>query len=159
MWYLLCCKGQQDRKVCNFLGARHITYFCPEIPKKTPKGEVQELMFPGYVFVDLNDKEGVYHEVKFTPGVWGFLKCGDDPVTIAGSLITSIKKQAEDINKLSGTGYFKEGETVAVIEGAFQGYEAVFQYKTGPQRVNVLLELCNRQVSVKINPVFLEKHI
>jgi len=108
------------------------------------KRTLEKRYFPGYVLMKAELTDDVYHLVKDTPKVTGFLGAegGKKPLPVPQLEIDRILGTADEpaAERPKPTIIFEMGEQVRVNEGAFQGFEGSveeFDGDTGRLKVNV----------------------
>lgn len=108
------------------------------------KKTIEKRDFPGYVLMKATLTDAVYHLVKDTPKVTGFLGAdgGKKPLPVPQREIDRILGTAEEPREefVKPTINFEIGEEVRVNEGAFQGFEGnvdEWDAETGRLKVNV----------------------
>ena len=84
--------------------------------------------FPGYVLVRCDLTDDVYHLIKNTPKVTGFLGADKKPMAIPDIEADRIKGQvAEGVEHPKSSVSFEIGETVRVAEGPFASFNGVVE--------------------------------
>ena len=84
--------------------------------------------FPGYVLVRCDLTDDVYHLIKNTPKVTGFLGADKKPMPISDIEAERIKGQvAEGVEHPKSSVSFEIGETVRVAEGPFASFNGVVE--------------------------------
>ena len=108
------------------------------------KKTIEKRDFPGYVLMKATLTDAVYHLVKDTPKVTGFLGAdgGKKPLPVPQREIDRILGTAEAPREefVKPTINFEIGQEVRVNEGAFQGFEGnvdEWDAETGRLKVNV----------------------
>ena len=154
-WYVLKSHPNRELSTYALLGALEIESFYPALYVKPANPRAQRLVpyFPGYLFVrtDLTQTQSMFERL---PGASGLVSFGGEPATVPDSLIKAIYKRVEQANQEAGADDDLEPGTLLVVEdGAFAGYEAIFDHRlAGNDRVRVLLLfLQERQVPLEIN--------
>jgi len=108
------------------------------------KKTVEKRYFPGYVLMKARLSDDIYHLVKDTPKVTGFLGAegGKKPLPVrqkeVDRILGTVDEPIED--RPRPTIVFEIGQEVRVNEGAFQGFEGnveEFDAETGRLKVNV----------------------
>ena len=96
-------------------------------------------LFPCYLFARL-DLQLSYFEVKYLAGVSGLVSAGSDPIVVPEAIINEIRSRGvNDVVEIREEP-FDKGQQVRVVEGAFRGFEAIFdRYLSGAERVAILL--------------------
>lgn len=84
--------------------------------------------FPGYVLVCAELTDEVYHLIKNTPKVTGFLGSGARPVPISDREIEHILKQVQEgVESPKSSILFEVGEQVRVADGPFVSFNGIVQ--------------------------------
>lgn len=108
------------------------------------KKTIEKRYFPGYVLMKAKMTDDVYHLVKDTPKVTGFLGAdgGKRPLAVPQREVDRILGTADEPieERPKPTIVYEIGQEVRVNEGAFQGFEGTveeFDPETGRMKVNV----------------------
>jgi transcriptional antiterminator RfaH len=106
-----------------------------------------------FVLVDLN--EVAKSTFRWMPFAQGLVSFDGEPAFIPDSLIIALKKRMHEIKNKGGLIFdqLEPGTPIRVIDGPFQGYEAIFDTRLdGQERVRVLLQMLNdRRVMVEMH--------
>ena len=130
--------------------------YLPKRPvKKRRRGrtaEVEEPLFPRYLFVSAAQGEQSIGPVQYTRGVQKLVRFGTYCLPVPEDMVAAIR-QREDPE----TGYHRlelpglmTGDPVRIASGAFAGIEAVFEARSGPDRVVVLLKILGQQAQAVV---------
>ena len=146
-WYLLKTKPRQEIIAKQNLKNQGYGSFCP-IVKINNRLVV---LFPGYLFVQLNEKTQNWSPINSTKGVSHFVKFGLNFAKVPTSVIELIKtNQHITAEKLKDLNKFKPGDKVQISDGAFKNWVAIFKcYKTD-ERVLLLMNLLGYQQSLSM---------
>ena len=108
--------------------------------------------FPGYVLVRCDLTDDVYHLIKNTPKVTGFLGTDKKPMPIPDIEADRIKGQvAEGVEHPKSSVSFEIGETVRVAEGPFASFNGVVEeIDEGRSRVKVAVSIFGRATPVEL---------
>jgi transcriptional antiterminator NusG len=108
--------------------------------------------FPGYVLVRCDLTDDVYHLIKNTPKVTGFLGADKKPMAIPDNEAERIKGQvAEGVEHPKSSVSFEIGETVRVAEGPFASFNGVVEeIDEGRSRVKVAVSIFGRATPVEL---------
>ncbi|OIN85193.1 MAG: transcription termination/antitermination protein NusG [Alphaproteobacteria bacterium CG1_02_46_17] len=119
----------------------------------------EQKIFPGYVLAKMDLSDEVWHMVKNTPKVTGFLGAGNRPSPIsekeAARLMTQLK---EGIDKPRSAIIFDIGEKVKVMEGPFASFEGmVEEVDEDKGRLKVSVSIFGRATPVDLEYAQVEK--
>jgi transcriptional antiterminator NusG len=113
--------------------------------------------FPGYVLVQLPEhpekNADLWHLIKDTPGVTGFIGSRTEPVPLEDSEVTALVEEIRGERerprpKLS----FEVGERVKINEGAFANFMGnIGEINEERGKVKVMIEIFERQTSVEVD--------
>jgi transcriptional antiterminator RfaH len=158
-WYAIHSQPHKEDLLANQLHAYGIEVFYPNliVKPKNPRSKKNRPYFPGYMFVrsDL-DAIGITTFQRM-PYATGLVEFGGEPAVVPDILIAALQKHIRsnyysDEDRLE----FQSNDAVAIEDGAFQGYNAIFDKMiTGSDRVRVLLKLLNN----RLLPVELESKL
>lgn len=148
-WYAVRCKPLQDARAEEHLRNQSYEVFRPQIRWRRRQGgrfrQVMESMFPGYLFVRLDQVLENWAPIRSTRGVAGLVRLGAHTPTVPEPVIDELKRRADGDNCIDlGSGDYRPDERVRITEGPFAGYEALFNSRSGEERVIVLLEIMQR---------------
>ncbi|WP_417513648.1 transcription/translation regulatory transformer protein RfaH [Marinobacter sp.] len=157
-WYALQHKpAQGDRALAN-LQNQDIACFYPKIQVEKIKAgkRIQKLepLFPGYLFVNLEQTDPAWAKLRSTRGVLRVVSFANKPAAISDDVIRHVKDSLDSVTQQGG---LKQGEAVQLGEGPFEGINAVFQAYDGEERAIVLISFMQKQQCVKV-PVSAIKH-
>jgi transcriptional antiterminator NusG len=120
--------------------------------KRGKRENTERKVFPGYVLAKMQMSDEIWHLVKDTPKVTGFLGAGNKPSPIsekeAERLIQQLK---EGIEKPRSAINFDIGEKVKVMEGPFASFEGVVEdIDEDKGRVKVSVSIFGRATPVEL---------
>ena len=146
-WYLIKTKPRQEKKAKQNLENQGYVAFYP-IGKINNRFVV---LFPGYLFVQLNEKTQNWSPINSTKGVSHFVKFGLNFAKVSTSIIEFIKtNQHITTEKLINLNKFKPGDKIQIIDGAFKNWVAIFKCYKPDERVILLMNLLGREQSLNI---------
>ena len=144
-WYLLKTKPRQEIIAKQNLKNQGYGSFCP-IVKINNRLVV---LFPGYLFVQLNEKTQNWSPINSTKGVSHFVKFGLNFAKVPTSVIKFIKaNQHITTEKLINLNKFKPGDKVQISDGVFNNFVAIFESYKSDERVILLMNLLGREQSL-----------
>ena len=146
-WYLLKTKPRQEIIAKQNLKNQGYGSFCP-IVKINNRLVV---LFPGYLFVQLNEKTQNWSPINSTKGVSHFVKFGLNFAKVPTSVIEFIKtNQHITTDKLKDLNKFKPGDKVQISDGVFNNFVAIFESYKSDERVILLMNLLGREQSLSV---------
>ncbi len=110
-------------------------------------------MFPRYLFVAIDPEAGRWWSIRSTVGVSNLISFGGLPATVPTQVIDEIQARQDEkglVKTHSGCG-FKPGERVKIIDGPLNTLEGLFESPSDDERVNILLQIMGREVTVRIS--------
>jgi transcriptional antiterminator NusG len=115
--------------------------------------------FPGYVLVKCDLTDDVYHLIKNTPKVTGFLGADKKPMPISDAEADRIKGQVQEgVEHPKSTISFEIGEKVRVNDGPFASFEGlVEEIDDGRSRLKVAVSIFGRATPVELEFTQVEK--
>ena len=157
-WYAVQCKANEDARAEQNLQNQGFPVFRPMIRQRRRRGgrmaTVTESLFPRYLFVDLDDVNENWAPIRSTRGVLGLVRFGTNPVPVPPSVVETIQAQIDPdsgcIDLTTNTDY-KPNQRVRITEGPFAGHEALFQARTGEERVVVLLDIMHQSQRITLS--------
>lgn len=144
-WYIFQSKSRKEDLLREQLRLREIETFFPVLRVKpvNPRARKVKPYFPGYVFGKLDLGDVGRSLIDWIPGAIGLVSFGGDPASVPDHFINTLREHLDRINAhAQATSQYKPGDVVAIREGAFAGYEAIFDVQLpGRDRVEVLLKM------------------
>jgi transcriptional antiterminator NusG len=164
-WYIVHAYSNFEKKVAEAIreGAvqRNLTEKFDEVLVPTEnvvevrrgrKVNAERKFFPGYVLVKCDLTDEVYHLIKNTPKVTGFLGADNKPMPIPEREAERIKGQvAEGVEHPKASVTFEVGETVRVADGPFASFNGIVEeVDEGRSRVKVAVSIFGRATPVEL---------
>ena len=160
-WYLVHCKPRQEHRAQENLNNQSINSFLPTLNvEKVLRGKrqkVQEVMFPGYLFVELLVNGEHWSKIRSTRGVRDFVKFGGEPAKISQDLLEQLKVIDTELVTNVADKTPKTGDPVRIMSGPFKDLQGVFQIADGEKRSIVLLNLLGKLTKLEVLNVDIEK--
>ena len=172
-WYIIHTYSGFEQKVADSLRSRAQAFgFADKIGQLLiPTEEVIELrsgkkvtskrlLYPGYVLVEMEMNDQLWHEVKNTPRVTGFVGGGNSPVPLTADEVNQVLyRQATAAERPRPKMNFEKGETVRINEGPFANFSGKVD-EVNPERntVRVLVTIFGRATPVELDFLQVEKN-
>ncbi len=127
--------------------------------KRGQRVSSEQKVFPGYVLAKMDLSDEVWHMVKNTPKVTGFLGAGNKPSPISEKEAARLMSQLQEgIDKPRSTITFDIGEKVKVMEGPFASFEGMVEEVDDEKgRVKVSVSIFGRATPVELEFSQVEK--
>jgi transcriptional antiterminator NusG len=165
-WYIIHTYSGFEQKVADSLRGRAQAFgFSDKIGQiLIPTEEVVELragkkvtskrlLYPGYVLVQMEMNDQLWHEVKNTPRVTGFVGGGNSPVPLTAEEVNSILyRQATSAERPRPKMTFERGEVVRIVDGPFANFSGKID-EINPERntLRVLVTIFGRSTPVELD--------
>src|ERR1700733_6689371 len=171
-WYIIHTYSGFEQKVADSLRSRAQAFgFDKQIGELLiPTEEVGELrggkkvtskrsLYPGYVMVKMEMNDQLWHEVKNTPRVSGFVGGGNSPVPLTADEGNSILFRQQTSPERPGPKMnFEKNETVRINDGPFANFSGKVD-EINPERntLRVLVTIFGRATPVELDFLQVEK--
>jgi transcriptional antiterminator NusG len=171
-WYIIHTYSGFEQKVADSLKGRAQAFgFSDKIGQiLIPTEEVVELrggkkvtskrlLYPGYVLVQMEMNDQLWHEVKNTPRVTGFVGGGNSPVPLSSDEVNSILYRQETSAKTPRPKMtFEKNESVKIIDGPFANFSGkIDEINSDRNTLRVLVTIFGRATPVELDFLQVEK--
>jgi transcriptional antiterminator NusG len=171
-WYIIHTYSGFEQKVRDSLRSRAEAFgFAHRIGEiLIPTEEVVEmragkkvtskrLLYPGYVMVQMEMDENLWHAVKDTPRVTGFVGGGNNPVPLTADEVNSILyRQTTSAERPRPKLNFEKGEMVRINDGPFSNFQGkVDDVNSEKDTLRVLVTIFGRATPVELDFLQVEK--
>jgi len=119
----------------------------------------KRLLYPGYVLVEMEMDDDLWHAVKNTPRVTGFVGGGTRPVPLSADEVNRILyRQAASAERPRPKMTFEKGEMVRITDGPFTNFSGrVDEVNTERDTLRVLVTIFGRPTPVELEFLQVEK--
>ena len=157
-WYLVVTKPQSEFKAQENLLRQNYEVYLPLVQtSRRRNGKVinrTEAFFSRYLFIHLDKETDNWAPIRSTIGVAGLVRFGGLPAMVPQNMILDLKNNENEFGLQStDIKVLKQGDKVEIIDGPFEGYQAIYQKMKNTERVSVLLDIVgkNTQVTLSVN--------
>jgi len=171
-WFIIHTYSGFEQKVAESLRSRAQAFgFADKIGQVLiPTEEVVELrggkkvtskrlVYPGYVLVEMEMNDELWHAVKATPRVTGFVGGGTSPVPLSADEVNSILyRQASSAERPRPKMTFEKNDSVRIIDGPFANFSGkVDEVNTDRGTLRVMVTIFGRATPVELEFLQVEK--
>ncbi len=164
-WYIIHAYSGFERKVREAIETRIIAYGLQQkigrvmIPLESvtelvngKKKTSEKVFLPGYVLVEMDLDNDLWHIIKNTPRVTGFLGTGDKPVALSEEEVSSLLNRQESTKEKPQLKIkFEKNESVRITEGPFANFNGVVdEVNEDRQTVKVMVTIFGRSTPVEL---------
>jgi transcription termination/antitermination protein NusG len=164
-WYIIHAYSGFERKVRESLESR-IRAFGLEgrmgrvlIPTETvteirnnKKYTRESMFYPGYVLIEMDMDDEVWHMVKSTPRVTGFVGTGQQPTPLSDEEVQQIVYRVADSKEKPKLKIkYEKNETVRITEGPFATFTGVVdEVNEDRETLKVMVTIFGRSTPVEL---------
>ena len=171
-WYIIHAYSGFEQKVAESLKTRAQAFgFAHRLGQVLiPTEEVVELrngkkvtskrlLYPGYVLVEMEMDDELWHAVKSTPRVTGFVGGGTKPVPLTADEVNAVLyRQASSAERPRPKMNFEKNETVKIVDGPFTNFSGkVDEVNTERSTLRVMVTIFGRSTPVELDFLQVEK--
>lgn len=171
-WYIIHTYSGFENKVAESLKARASAYgFMNKVGQVLiPTEEVVELkngkkvtskrlLYPGYVMVQIAMDDELWHQVKNTPRVTGFVGGGNTPVPLSADEVNSILyRQQSSAERPRPKMTFEKNENVRIVDGPFTNFSGkIDEINSERNTLRVMVTIFGRSTPVELDFLQVEK--
>jgi len=116
------------------------------------KRTVERVFLPGYVLVEMDLDNDLWHVIKNTPRVTGFLGTGDKPVALSEEEVSSILFRSETSKEKPRLKIkFEKNESVRITEGPFANFNGIVdEINEDRETLKVMVTIFGRSTPVEL---------
>jgi transcriptional antiterminator NusG len=164
-WYILHAYSGFERKVRESIQSRVQAFGLTDrvgrvmIPTEPvteitngKKRTVERVFLPGYVLVEMELDNDLWHVLKDTPKVTGFLGTGDKPVALSEEEVSSILFRSDTTkDKPRMKIRFEKNEQVRITDGPFANFNGVVdEINEDRETLKVMVTIFGRSTPVEL---------
>jgi len=119
----------------------------------------KRLVYPGYVLVEMEMSDALWHEVKNTPRVTGFVGGGNSPVPLSADEVNQILyRQASSAERPRPKMTFEKNDSVRIVDGPFANFSGkVDEVNVERGTLRVMVTIFGRATPVELEFLQVEK--
>ncbi|HSP07627.1 MAG TPA: transcription termination/antitermination protein NusG [Acidobacteriota bacterium] len=127
--------------------------------KSGKKVETEKKFYPGYILVEMEMSDDVWHAVVNTPKVSGFVGSGRTPTPLSEEEVDQIVHQiSAAAEKPAPMSMFDKGETIKIIDGPFSNFTGqVEEVNPVKSTLKVMVTIFGRATPVELDFLQVEK--
>jgi transcription termination/antitermination protein NusG len=116
------------------------------------KRTVERVFLPGYVLVEMDLDNDLWHVIKNTPRVTGFLGTGDKPVALSEAEVSSILFRSDTSKEKPRLKIkFEKNESVRITEGPFANFNGIVdEINEDRETIKVMVTIFGRSTPVEL---------
>jgi transcriptional antiterminator NusG len=164
-WYIIHAYSGFERKVRESLESRIVAFGLQDrmgrvlIPTETvteirnnKKYTRESMFYPGYVLIEMDMDDEVWHMVKSTPRVTGFVGTGQQPTPLSDEEVQQIVYRVADSKEKPKLKIkFEKNETVRITEGPFATFTGVVdEVNEDRETLKVMVTIFGRSTPVEL---------
>ena len=173
-WYIIHTYSGFERKVKESLDSRVLAFglqdkigkvLIPTEPVTEVRGgkkyTTERMFYPGYVLVEMDMDDHVWHVVKSTPRVTGFVGTGQQPTPLSPEEVNQIVfRVAEGKEKPRLKVKYEKNESVRITEGPFASFTGIVdEVNEDRETLKIMVTIFGRSTPVELGFAQVEKVI
>jgi len=164
-WYIIHAYSGFERKVRESLESRILAFGLQDrmgrvlIPTETvteirnnKKYTRESMFYPGYVLIEMDMDDEVWHMVKSTPRVTGFVGTGQQPTPLSDDEVQQIVYRVADSKEKPKLKIkYEKNESVRITEGPFATFTGVVdEVNEDRETLKVMVTIFGRSTPVEL---------
>jgi transcriptional antiterminator RfaH len=153
-WAVASTQPHRELTAIQNLDRQGFKNYCPMISKRIRHArkwqDVRRPLFPGYVFIALEDTNQQWRPILSTYGIKQLICHGNRPSILDKGFVECLQDREKNGVVTSAEHSFKNGQLVRLNRGPFDGLTATIIELDQKSRITVLLNMLNGQIKVKV---------
>ncbi|MBI4522965.1 MAG: hypothetical protein HY695_04030 [Deltaproteobacteria bacterium] len=151
-WYVVYSKPRREESAELYLRLKGLEVFFPRLclPESVSKQGRIVPLFSNYLFVRMNISKD-YYCVLWSPGVKRIVSFNGNPSPLDEQVVLFLRERANSDGIIMARASLKVRQQIKISGGPLDGLVGIIQEPlNGKERIKVLLQLLNRQVTVEL---------
>lgn len=154
-WYAVHVRSRHEYKIEKDLLQKGVEVFLPLVNLRRKWTDRTKLvsfpLFPGYIFVHIDENSTHKKTVLQSPGVTRYVcMCPGEPTPVPETQIDSLKRAIETGAPLDPYPYLKEGRRVRIRRGPLAGIEGILVKKEENSLLVLSVDILQQGAALKI---------
>jgi transcription antitermination factor NusG len=153
-WYAVVSRSRHEKIATTALTSLGITTFCPFVSEMHHWSDRRKLvdvpLFPGYLFVQVQNSAEAQLRVLKTSGVVQFVGNRQGAVPIPDEEISSVRSVLEQKISCSPYPFLQLGQRVRIRGGSLDGVEGILIGRNSASKLIISIELIQRSLAVAV---------
>lgn len=155
-WFVVYTQPSKEKKAMQHLLEQGFQVYLPCYKKERRHARKKEIvlapLFPRYLFVAFDLELDLWRSINGTRGVAYLLMCDENPAHIPTAMIDALKEREDELGSVpvDTLAMFVKGDKLRILDGAFEGYVAVFEQLDDKTRVQLLLNFLGRETRMML---------
>ena len=155
-WFLVHCKPNAAHLARQNLKNQNFPVFLPmqKVTERKSK-EFQTMLrplFPGYLFVQIDQLAGSWRKINNTRGVARIVQLGANPCPLPDTVMAELIERCDAKQVLQDSGSLEVGNQARISQGPFSGLIADIVRIKPDRRVHLLLDIMGQATEIMVTP-------
>ena len=154
-WVAVNTHAHREHIAVEHLGRQQFETYCPLIERQVRHArrtrDVLRSLFPGYVFVRIDQDLQRWRPILSTYGVRSLVRCGERLSFVEDGFVAGLKAREVGGSIIKPAEPYRPGQAVRIRTGPFDGLVAKIIAMDEKDRLLVLMDLLNQSVKVKVD--------
>jgi len=160
-WYIIQVRSNYENKVCQAiseaiensgLAPKFKTVLAPRQKVLVNGEEKEKLVYPGYIYLEMDLNDETWHIIKDLPNVTSFLGPDNRPMPISEKEVNTMLSIVEAEEPVKASMSLKEGQEVKIINGPFASFNGqITRIDEAKQHVSVNVMVYGRPTPLDLS--------